>query len=220
MADAGDIKNAAEDIVSQPQYRAPERGVVQRAIDWIGDRLQPVGDAISDFLEWLARRFGISAGGAGGVGSGGYLLGWILLAVGAALVIWFLLRVMPRRRLRGPKKEKPTIEQRSRHRTTRREWLDRAAVAESERDFNGAVRARYRALIAGLADADELDDDEALTSGEHLRSFETVPPRREQFASATETYERAWFGEQPVGLDDSHDLEGIDRDLIDGGRRS
>ncbi len=218
MADADSINDAAEDILGQPQYRAPEPGVVQRSIDWMGERLQPVGDAIGRFLEWLAGLFDASAGGGAGAGGGGFLFGWILLALAAVLVIWFLVRVMPRRRLAKKPKDEPTVEQRSRDRTTRREWLERATQAEANQDFTGAVRARYRALAAGLADRHELDADEAVTSGEHLRSFDAEPQRKDRFVRATDRYERAWFGEQPVELADSSELEVIDRELIDGGR--
>lgn len=219
MADPGDIQGAAQDIVSQPKYRVPEPGVVQSVIGWIGDRLAPVGDAIGRFLAWLAQLVGLSAGGVA-AGGGGFLLGWIVLAAGAALVVWFLIRVMPRRRLRKTKQDTPTIEQRSHHRTTRREWLERAAAAEAERDFTGAVRARYRALIAGLADRHEVEDDDSVTSGEHLRGFDPALPKHDRFASATDTFERAWYGEHPVGSAESSDLQGIDRELVDERRRS
>ncbi len=216
MADADSIQQAAEDIVSQPEYRVPEPGAVQGVVDWVGHRLEPIGDAIGRFLSWLAELFLISVGGGSGGGAGGLIIGWILLAVAAGFVIWFLVRVMPRRRLRSERPAAPTIEQRSRHRTTRREWLEQAAQAEAQRDFTGAVRARYRALAAGLADRHELENDETLTSGEQLRAFDSAPERKERFARATDTYERAWFGEHDVDADDAGEVAGIDRDLIDG----
>ncbi len=218
MADADSIKDAAEDIVSGPEYRVPEPAFVQRGFVWLGDRLEPVGDAIGRFLEWLAGLFDITAGGSQQGGSGGFLLGWILLAIAAAAAVWFLIRVMPRRRLRAAAKSEPVVEQRTRHRATRKEWLKRAAEAEAERDFTGAVRARYRALIAGLADRSELAPDEALTSGEHLRSFDADGKRVERFTQATDRYERAWYGDEPVVLDDSQELAGIDHELVEGGR--
>ncbi len=223
MADAGSadpnsINDTANDILSQPEYRVPKPGVVQRSIDWIGDQLQPVADAINRFLEWLAELLNVSAGGASGAGSGGFILGWIVLAIAAAALVWFLLRVMPRRRLGKRPTTKPTVEQRTRQRATRKQWLERAAIAEAERDFTGAVRARYRALAAGLADRRELDPDEAVTSGEHLRSFDSGPHRNDRFARATDQYEWAWFGDRPVDLVDSNEIEEIDRELIDGGR--
>lgn len=218
MADPEAINGAADDIVSQPQYQPAERGLLGRAADWVGDALEPVADLLNRFLEWLGSWLGFGAGIGGAGGSGGFLLGWIVLAVGAAALVWFLVRVMPRRRLRSKKTDKPTIEHRQRDRFTRKQWLERAEAAEAERNYTAAVRARYRALAAGLADHDELDPSEAATSGEHLRAFDATEPRREQFRSATDRYERAWFGNQPVDVTDSEELSQIDRVLVEGDR--
>ncbi len=208
MADAVEIRDRAAEILARPEYEVPEPGPIGRLIGWIGDR-------IVDVLDWLNGLVTIGPS----AGSGGYLIGWVVLAVAAAALAWFLVRVLPRGRLRGRERKRPEVITAERERATREQWLARAADAEASGDFVAAVRCRYRAMTTGLADRRELDPGESVTSGEHLRTFDPSEPRHSTFASATDRYEVTWFGERPAGPDDATLLASIDRELVGGHRR-
>ncbi len=205
------ISRTADEILAKPEYQPPERGLITRALDWVFGHL---GDALRWVLEQLDRILGRGAGGGTGVGPGGYVIGWILLIAALAVVVWLLVRVMPRRRLRRAQKQEPTVERTRRNRVSRDRWLELAAAAQAEGRHRDAVRCRYRALVCGLADRHELDPNDAVTSGEHLRSFTAAAPKTAAFATATDRYERAWFGDEPVGEGEVALLERIDDELL------
>ncbi len=208
MADSAEIRDRASEILSGPDYDRPEPGPIGRALGWFGDR-------IVEFVNWLN---GLLTTGPA-AGSGGYLIGWVVLVIGAVALVWFLVRILPRGRLRRPESTRPEVITAERERATRDQWLARAAEAESSGDFVLAVRCRYRAMTTGLADRRELDPGEAVTSGEHLRAFDPSEPRHSTFAAATERYEATWFGEHRAGLDDTALLASIDRQLVTDHRR-
>lgn len=210
MADPGEVKRAADEILSRPEYQPPDTGRIGTALDWIGKR-------IVDVFEWMGRLFPDTQPSSG-VG-GGFVIGWILLIVGLAAVAWFLVKVMPRGRLSKRPTAVVDVPRRHHERTSREQWLQRAVDAEQHGDWTQAVRCRYRALVAGLGERRLLDTSEAVTSGEHLRSFEATDAQRTSLAQATDRYERAWYGTMPVGSDDASALALADRRLLAERRR-
>lgn len=187
VAEPADIRESADDILARPEYQPEPPSLLDRAWTWINEQ----------FAELLGSLFGTG---------GSYLVGWILLAVLAGLLGWFLVRVMPRNRL-GRNVAEPVVETDVRATASRDDWLAQAGAAEAAGDWREAVRARYRAMIAGLIDRQEVADFDGATSGEYRASFEPGPPRSDSLDQATETFEQIWYGGSPAQADDSSRLE-------------
>lgn len=196
MAEPEDIRDSADDILARPEYQPEAPSLLERAWNWINEQ----------FAEVLGSIFGTG---------GSYLVGWVLLVVLGGLLAWFLVRVMPRKRLRK-KVVDPSIESDVRVTAGRNDWLEQARAAEAAGNWREAVRARYRAMIAGLIDRHEVVDFEGATSGEYRRSFESGPPRSDSLDQATEAFEEIWYGGSPAAADDSSRLEELAARTLEG----
>lgn len=196
VAEAEDIRDSADDILARPEYQPEQPSLLERAWNWINEQ----------FAEVLGSIFGTG---------GSYLVGWVLLAVLAGVLGWFLVRVMPRNRLRR-KVDDPSVETDVRTTAGREDWLAQARAAEAAGNWREAVRARYRAMIAGLIDRQEVVDFEGATSGEYRRSFEPGPPRSDSLDQATEAFEEIWYGGSPAAENDAGRLEELASQTLEG----
>lgn len=195
-----EIRRKADDILARPEYREAEPGLVERAVNWLSQRLGEVFGSV-----------------VGNSGSGGYYLGYtvLLLALGAAgYIAW---KVLPRSGdLRRPR---ATVTHESIPRTSRAQWLARAAEAEAGGRWGEAVHARYHALTTGLADRSALPAAESTTSGEHRTAFAfnaaPQPDRVAVFDGVTDRYEHVWFGGRDAAPDDSQALASADQRLLE-----
>jgi hypothetical protein len=205
---ADDARQAAEDILSRPEYQPPPQNPLERALDWLGDRL-------GDFFERLFR--GLSFGGAGGGGLGS-LVAWLLLAVGVGLVAWLVARVVfgwqrtPRRR-----RAEASVTTR---RSTVPDWLAEAEDHEQAGRWRDALRARYRLLVAELADRQLLHEVPGTTTGEERAELaSTAPGVSPTFDDAATAFDLAWYGGSAVGPDEHRHFRTLgDRVLADADR--
>jgi hypothetical protein len=79
------------------------------------------------------------------------------------------------------------------------EWLADAAACEARSDWRGALRCRYRALVADLAQRGLVEEIAGRTTGEYRAAVaETLPASADLFAGATELFELAWYGDGPT----------------------
>lgn len=195
-----EIRRKADDILARPEYREAEPSLVERAVNWLAERLGQV--------------FGPVVGNSG---SGGYFLGYAVLVLAMGAAIYFAVKIVPRRRRRRPPGARVTHE--SIPRTSRAQWLARAAEAEAGGRWGEAVHARYHALTTGLADRSAVPAAESTTSGEHraafARSAEPQPERVAVFDGVTDRYEHVWFGGQEAAPDDSQALATADQRLLE-----
>jgi Domain of unknown function (DUF4129) len=77
-------------------------------------------------------------------------------------------------------------------------WLADAAACEALGDWRGALRCRYRALIAELAQRGLIEEVPGRTTGEYRVAVgEALPASADLFAGATELFEVAWYGDNP-----------------------
>lgn len=180
-ADADEIRRAAREILARPEFREPPRSLYQRALDWIGDRIADVVDA-------LVR------GGAGTV------VAWVLLAAVVAAAVYLVARVVrsgPLRRRRSDEPEAPVLDADRDDRRPAAAWEAEAVRLEAAGDWRGVIRCRYRSLIASLASAGVVDEDPGRTAGEYRAVVSaTAAAAADPFAGATEVFERAWYGDE------------------------
>lgn len=189
-AGAEEARARASEILARDEYQAPREGgrnVLQRLADWVGDRLPDL-----DVPAPGGRSIDVASLAVVGV-----------IAVGVvAVLVWVLAGV---RRSRRPGDDGGTdAEVEVTPLRTAPEWDAEADRLAGAGDHRGAVRARFRALVATLARRDLVADTPGRTAGE-LRGdvAERAPSLAPAFDAAADHFEAVWFGGAPAGPDDS-----------------
>ncbi len=195
-----EIRQKADDILARPEYREAEPGLVERAVNWLAERL-------GQFFATVV----------GNSGDGGYYLGYAVLLAALAAIGYIAWKVFPRSGdLRRPR---TAVTHESIPRASRAQWLARAAEAEAGGRWGEAVHARYHALTTGLADRSAVPAAESTTSGEHRTAFANnagpQPERVAVFDEVTDRYEHVWFGGQEAAPDDSQAVASADQRLLE-----
>ncbi len=189
VRDPQQVREVTREVLSRPEFRAPERSLLERVIDWV--------------LEMIGRLLAALGGsGAGGI-VGLVLLGLILLGVG----------VLAARFSRGltPSPEVAAAVAGGRLRSAV-EWRAEAEAHERAGAWREAVRSRYRALVADLALRGVVEEVPGRTAGEYRREVDqALPDAAGDFAGATELFEVAWYGRADTGAQQAAYL----RDLSD-----
>ena len=198
MTDPEEIKETADEILSRPEYQPSPRSVLDRAFSWVNEQ----------FADLLGGLFGRA---------GSFAIGWFVLAVGLLLIAWLLWKVMPHRRF-APDVTDARLEHEVRARASRAAWLAQADEAEAAGNWVEAVRALYRATVAGLLDQDEVDDQEGATSGDYRRSFQGSADRQQPFGTVTEVFENTWYGGQTATDNEAKLLQELDPGVVEGPR--
>ncbi|HET9442408.1 MAG TPA: DUF4129 domain-containing protein, partial [Acidimicrobiales bacterium] len=180
---AEEIRDAARDILSRPEFQEPPRTLYERVLD-------EVGEMIGELFSALA------AGGAISVVAWGVL---VVALAGAGYLVVRALRVDRRRKVR-PADEGVAVERRR----PAADWEAEAAACEARGDWRAALRCRYRALVARLAGTGLIEEVPGRTAGEYRTVVGGVAPEvATPFAGATDLFERAWYGRLPTGPEES-----------------
>lgn len=196
--DPDEARDAADDILSGSEYAEQPQSLVSRALEWVFGRLEDV--------------LAVIAGGDRGA-----FIGYVIVVAAIIIALYFLIRVMPRRRIRfegGPVAVVTEVDER----LDRDEWLARAEEAASEGRWDDVVHARYRALTSGLADADRLSPELSATAQEHRRRFAEndaeTPGTIAAFDNTTGRYEQVWFGADEADRGDATAAAAADDELL------
>lgn len=195
-----DVRRAAEEILSRPEFRQPPKSLYDRAIDWLGGQL----DRLLSVL---------FSGGRSAV------VGWVLLLAVAAVIGVLVWRVA--RSVRRDPKARDDAEVRTAVRRTAAEWEHEAAEHERAGRWREALRCRHRALVARLADDGVVDEIDGRTAGEYrLEVRHALPSVARDFGDATDLFERVWYGGRAAGSDDDERFRALaDRVLAGSGAR-
>jgi hypothetical protein len=185
----GQVSRTVHDVLARPEYRHPGPSF------W--ERIQ------NDVLDWLARVL------SGVVGAG--IGAWIVVALLVGLVVLVVWRVTSGMS-RDPGLGVALSSGRTRPAT---EWRAEAEAHERAGEWRQAVRARYRALVADLANRGFLQEIPGRTAGEYRAELSgALPSASPPFAGATELFEGAWYGKRPTAAADAaHFRELADRVL-------
>ncbi len=175
------VRNAADDILSGSDYERAEPEWLDRAWEWVLERLR-------DLLDGLELP-GLGGGGAGG--SSG--ISWLLLLIGIGLLIWLIVRY---RRHRVPKDEEPESTVVLDPHRSADEWREEARRLEQLGRWDEAIRAEYRAMVGDLVDADLLPDIPGRTAGEYRQDVHRdLPQHAAPFDEATDLFEPVWYSD-------------------------
>jgi Domain of unknown function (DUF4129) len=187
--DPQQVREVVREVLSRPEFRPPERSLIERVYDWV---LETIGRLLA----------ALGGSGAGGI-VGLLLLALVLVGVG----------ILVARFSRGltPSPEVAAAVPAGRRRSAA-EWRAEAEAHERSGAWREAVRSRYRALVADLAARGLVEEVPGRTAGEYRREVgHALPNAASDFAGATELFEVAWYGRADTGAPEAAHL----RDLSD-----
>jgi hypothetical protein len=158
-----------EDRFHETELPRPLRGV----LDWLGDRLEPVGDFVTRIVAALP---------------GESSLAWLVLGCAVLLfALWVALRLV--RRHGPPAAARPHGRPRAED-SDDAATLERAAdAAERAGDLERALRLRFRAGILHMVERRQLDDPALVTTGSLVRRL-----RSETFATGARAFDEVVYG--------------------------
>ena len=100
-------------------------------------------------------------------------------------------------------------------------WRVDAEQAEAAGEWKLALRARYRWLLGELIDRQLLVNVPGRTPGEYRTELARIrPDQATAFATATDLFERAWYGNEPTGPDENRQFRSCAEQVHCGGRAS
>jgi hypothetical protein len=175
------VREAVREVLARPEFRPPDRTLLQRALDWL---IEQVGRLLAE----------LGASGAGGI-VGLAVLALALLGVGL-LAARFSRGMTPSPEVRAAVPGAP--------RRPAADWRAEAEAHERAGAWRAAVRCRYRALVAELAARGLVDEVPGRTAGEYRREVRrSLPDAAADFAGATELFELAWYGRAETGAQEA-----------------
>ena len=190
----GEVRDAIGEVLARPEYQRPSPGLIQR-----------LRQAALDLIE---RILGALVGGGRGT-----IIAWVILAL-AILAIMVVATRFARGVTRDPGRGVSSVA------VPRRgvsDWRADAEAAERAGQWRQALRCRYRALVAELADRGLVEEVAGRTAGEYRAEMAGAAPGvSAPFAGATELFERAWYGDAPTGQEDAVRFRGLADEVLSG----
>lgn len=204
--DPDDARRRAAEILAGKEYRSPTKPFLQRGLEWLGRRLAGLLDLLN---------FGGRGGAAGAV------VGWIVVLAALAglvlLIVWGVRRARRSPTGAADGAEETTISLRVDRPAD--EWRAEAADHAAAGRWREALRCRYRAVVADLADRGTLDAVPGRTTGDERQQVaERVPELGATFDGVAETFDRVVYGDEPAGPADVAALDELDRAVDATGR--
>jgi hypothetical protein len=190
--DPSDDRADAELVLEQDRYQPediprPFRG----PLEWIADRLGPIGDAIGSFFGWIVDVFAAVAQGT----PGGAATLWTLIGLAVVMFVFVQTRRVIKRRGRT-KASEIAVGEMSRS-DDPRELEREAAAARSRGDHALEVRLLFRAGVIRLARARVIPARYSLTTGEIRRLLHSG-----DFDLVGRSFDEIAYGNRPATTDD------------------
>jgi hypothetical protein len=190
------IKQAARAILARPEFQLTPPSPVERLRAWIGREL-------SSLIE--------NALGFGPHGILGALIALVLLG-GLVFIIVRAVRATGS----NPVRDGFVVGGRCR---PPEDWLAEAARREAEGDWRGALRCRYRGLIAELARRGLIEEIPGTTTGEYRRVVSAnLPTGSKDFGGVTELFELAWYGDEPTDAETAASFRSLSERVLEAAR--
>jgi len=177
--DPAQAREEAQRILAERHFHETELPRPLRgALDWIGERLQPIGDLVDRLLP------------------GGDNVVWLVLAA----IVLFLAIVFATRlvRLRGPGADRGRADARGVGTFDAAQLEREADAAELAGDLERALRLRFRAGVLRLMERRQLDDATSSTTGALVRRFPS-----DAFAAGARSFDEVVYGRREPTPDDA-----------------
>jgi hypothetical protein len=194
----GAVKDKADQILSDSQFQSDSKSLAQRVFDWLLDQIKVP--------------FSAAAGGN--------------KVVGVVILILFLTAlgyVLSRIRFGMPasittKDDSPDIDiEEDRPADV---WRADAEQAEAAGEWKLALRARYRWLLGELIARELVVNVPGRTPGEYRTDMvRALPDESTAFATATDLFERAWYGNEPTGPDENRQFRSCAEQVLAAAER-
>jgi hypothetical protein len=179
----GAVKEKADQILNDSQFRTGSKNLAERVVDWLLDQIRVP--------------FSAAAGG-------NQVVGFVILIVFLGVLVYVLSRIrfgMPA----SVTNKDDTLDIDIEEDRPADVWRADAEQAEASGQWKLALRARYRWLLGELIDREMLVNVPGRTPGEYRTDMARVLPNQAAaFATATDLFERAWYGNEPTGPDENH----------------
>lgn len=186
-----EVHRTVDEVLSRSEYLAEQPSLLERAISWVEARITEVLTAL------------LNSSAGSWVGVAVFVV--IVLAV-VALAVWLARGVTP-----DPGGPDAAGDQPGR---VPEAWLADAERLEASGDWLRGLRCRYRALVAALAARGVVEEVPGTTTGAYLRQVRTnAPAAATAFATATELFERAWYGRRPTGERESRQFRALNQQV-------
>jgi hypothetical protein len=178
-------------ILNNPPFGQPERpprepGPIDRFFEWLFEQLvtwlEPVGQAAEGAAE-----------------TNPDALAWVIVALGALLVLAVLviwIRGM-RRSLAPPDARLPNLADPEAN-LTPTDARNQARVLAAQGDYRTATRLLYLSALLWLDERRALRYERHLTNREYLHRLAERPELRRRMQPVVETFDRVWYGHQPL----------------------
>lgn len=213
------ITLAAASWASVPASQTRDPETVRRSAREIlaGKDFRRDRSPFAGFFDWLAERLRFTRGpSGGGPGLLGNLLTFALIA--GAIVLIVRLLATRQRRMTKPEDRDGLVTTVDQHRSAE-DWAEAAEGFERDGRLREAVRARYRELLARLAEDRTIVELVGKTSGELLAELSRASPASaEQFGRVTHMFERAWYGGSDVSEPDLRSFERVSAEVLERSR--
>jgi len=185
-----------------------ERPEFQRSKSWL-----------EKVMDWLRRHLDFEIGGGSGWGGSiGSIVSWVaivLLVVGLAIVVYFVVRNWsPRVKA---KRAADLVEVDVEELRTASEWASEADRLEAAGQWKDAMRARYRELVAQLVESEVAAPLAGRTTGELRRDIaERAPQVSDEFSHATVLFEMPWYADVPTGAAENAEFKHLAARVLEG----
>ncbi len=191
---ADEVRDAIGEVLARDEFQRPGPGLMQRLRQEVVDLIERALGALLD-------------------GGRGTIIAWAILAAAVLAIVAVTLR-FARGVTRDPGRGVPSVA------TPRRgaaDWRADAEAAERAGQWRQALRCRYRALVAELADRGVVEEVAGRTAGEYRAEVAgSAPTVAAPFGGATELFERAWYGDRPTGPDEASRFRGLADEVLSG----
>lgn len=187
------VRDAIDEILARPEFAEEQRTLIERAVDAV---VELVGRLLDEAL----------AGASGGP------FAWVVVAVLTAAALVFAFRFG-----RGVQRDPGSATAASVPKRSAPDWRAEAERHELAGQWRSALRCRWRALVADLADRGFVEEVPGRTAGEYRRQVNVNAPRAAtDFDGATSLFESAWYGNGATGAAEAERFTTLaDRVLVD-----
>jgi hypothetical protein len=187
--DPDDARRAAEDILARPEFQPEPRSLLDRFLDWLGQRLPDLNPRSPSTRT--------PEPGRGGMG----LVTWLLIIGAVALLGWLAWRIARSERVgRRRKRSGDDVEEALLDPAATPTTLDGlAARFEAEGRWREAVLMRYRGTVGRIGDAGLVVAVPGRTTGELRGDVRAVLGEQiGPFDDLTDLVEAGWYAGHPL----------------------
>jgi hypothetical protein len=195
----GDARDKADQILSDSQFRSGSKSIARRVYEWVLDQIKlPFSDAAG----------------------GNTVVGFVILVAFLVGLVYVISRIrfgLPA----STSTADPELDIDIEEDRPADVWRADAEQAEAAGEWKLALRARYRWMLGELIERQLLANVPGRTPGEYRGDLaRLLPDQTAASATATELFERAWYGNEPTGPDENRQFRSCAEQVLAAAERA